>query len=87
MVISDVRFPNEWEFFEAQGGIGVKIVAHEAVRARRDGFDYEFKDDPTEIGLLLYRPRWYIYNERSLSHLYKEVDRMMEELKNHWAGS
>lgn len=87
VVISDVRFQNEWKFFESRGGIGVSILAPREVREKREGYDPEFETDTTETELYSYVPHWYLPNVGPLEDLYQQVDSLMKREMKTCSGS
>lgn len=74
IVVPDTRFPNEWRFFKERGGIGLRVVASQKVRASRRGYDLEFEHDPTEIGLDNAPADAVISNESTYGAFYDALD-------------
>lgn len=79
-VIPDVRFPNEYEFFQKQGGIPVRVDAPWSIRHLRPGYDEEFESDPTETQLDEYPSKITLFNWGTFDQLYYQVDKFMEYL-------
>lgn len=80
VVVTDVRFQNEWEFFKKRGGIALRIVADRDVRSRRPGYDPEYEYDPTETRLDNAPADAEIVNEGTYGQLYDAVDRFAQDV-------
>lgn len=78
IVIPDVRFPNEYEFFKEQDGIGIRIVANPEVRALRQGYDAQYENDDTEKCLENKHFDYYVHNNGGPGSLYNQLDRIMK---------
>lgn len=77
IVIPDVRFVNEYETLSELAWT-IRISASAQTRASREGYDPEFDNDPTEVGLLEAPTDYVIHNECCLQCLYEAVDVLME---------
>lgn len=80
-VIPDVRFPNEYDFLMAQGGIPVTVLSDTQTRSKRPGYDPEFEHDPTEEALIGFTPKYFIPNYGSRSLLRANIKLMLEEMQ------
>lgn len=76
IVVTDVRFPNEWEFFKSHNGIAVRVTASQAVRSCRAGYNAEFEADATETGLDTAPADAELVNEGSYGMLYDAIDQL-----------
>lgn len=74
IVITDTRFPNEWQFLKARGGMGVRIEASRAVRASRPGYDAEYEHDLTETQLDDAPADIVICNDATYGAFYDAID-------------
>ena len=79
IVVPDTRFPNEWEFFKQRGGLGIRVVASQRIRATRPGYDAEFESDPTETSLDDAPADVVITNEGTYGTFYDALDRFMTQ--------
>lgn len=77
LVIPDVRFHNEYEFFMARGGKAVRVEADIVSRAMRPGYDEEFENHPTETQLLDMPVDFVIRNDYGIHYLFEEIHHMM----------
>ncbi|HHT27233.1 MAG TPA: hypothetical protein GXZ82_08325 [Firmicutes bacterium] len=80
IVVTDVRFQNEWDFFKARGGFALRIVASQQVRSQRPGYNPEFEYDTTETRLDDAPADAEIVNEGTYGQLYDAIDRFAQEM-------
>ena len=81
VVISDVRFPNEYERLKKHGAIAVAVDADVEVRSRREGYDPEYENDPTEGALVHLKHDCRIDNNGTIPQLFMQVYQLGENLK------
>ncbi len=80
IVISDVRFPNEYDFLTEKGVTSLRISADLLFRKKREGFRQKYESSPSENYLLPCPADWEVVNEFSLSQLYGQVDPIIHSL-------
>jgi hypothetical protein len=80
IVVTDVRFQNEWCFFKERGGLALRIVASQQVRSQRPGYTPEFETDSTETRLDNAPADAEIVNEGTYGQLYDAIDRFAQEM-------
>ncbi len=80
ILLSDVRFVNEYNFLTENGAIPIRIESHITKRMKREGFKECYETDPSENYLLSYPAECVLVNDYTLSSLYSQIDVMAEEL-------
>lgn len=87
VLVSDVRFPYEWDYFTTEGYKSVRVIAPALKRVRwlreRDGNpQIDSLDDPTEKQVDNLPAEHAIHNNNSIQQLKDEVDIIIETIKS-----
>lgn len=77
VVISDVRFPNEYALLRQEGFKAIYIVASQEARSKRDGYSPEYEDHPSENYFQQFTADYVIVNELRLVDLCRQLDVVM----------
>ena len=85
VVISDVRFPQEYRYFYRRGFYPVRVeapreVCMERLQLRDGSAQLETLDDPTELALEGWSAR-DVFNSSTYTRLYQLADNLMDELR------
>lgn len=80
-VIPDVRFLNEFNKFKEMGGVAVAVDADVEVRSKREGYDPEYENDPTEGALVHLEHDYRIDNNGTIPQLFMQVYQLGESLR------
>lgn len=90
-LITDMRQPNEHERCKAEGYVIIRIIASEScrlARAQREGDIFTLDDlrHDTERHVDMFEVDYDIDNNGTLDDLYKQVDKILTDIKNKGGG-
>lgn len=80
VIVSDVRYLNEYEVLKEHGYTFIKVYAPDALRIQR-GADEAYIAHPTECYLDHIEADWMLVNNGSTADLYDQVDAIMERMQ------
>lgn len=92
VVVTDVRFPYEWDYFTTEGYRSIRVVAPATERVKwlrkRDGNpQIDTLGDPTEQQVDNLPADYTIKNDNSIQHLMDEIDIIIETIGGlEWKG-